>query len=206
MMPEMNEKEVDIEAIAEKALANSELLSEILVGLASKQETLRHNCHQVLMQISETNGELLYPQWDYLVQFLTSDNSYRKMSVVPIIANLTRVDTENRFEMILDKYFGLLDDKSMIVAIYVASSSAIIVRAKPQLAREITSRLLDIAKTHHPEGRKPLIKAGAIEAFDKYFPQATDQEKILAFVREQRHSDSPKTRKIAQDFLRKWEG
>jgi len=62
---------------------------------------------------------------------------------------------------------------------------------------------LDTDRTHHPEGRKPLIKAGAIEAFDMYFPEAADKESILAFVREKQNCDSPKTRKIAQDFLRK---
>ena len=205
MLPEMNNKEVDIETVAEKASANRELLSEILDGLTSKEETLRYNCHKVLMHISETNGRLLYPEWDFFLELLSSDNSYRKMSAVQLIANLTKVDTENRFEKIVDKYYGLLDDKSMIVAIYVASNSGGIVRSKPQLEREITNKLLDIDRTHHPEGRKPLIKAGAIEAFDKYFAKATDKERILAFVKEQQNCDSPKTRKIAQDFLRKWE-
>jgi hypothetical protein len=204
MLPEMNKKDVDIEAVTEKVLLDSELFSEILDGLISKEEALRYNCHKVLMCISEKNGEFLYPKWDYFVEFLSSDNSYRKMSAVQIIANLTKVDTENRFEKIVDKYYSLLDDKSMIVAIYVAASSGNIVKAKPQLEREITNRLLDIDKTRHPEGRKPLIKAGAIEAFDKYFPEAADKERITAFVKEQQNCDSPKTRKIAQDFLRKW--
>jgi len=205
MLPEMNNKEVDIETVAQKASANRELLSEILDGLTSKEETLRYNCHKVLMHISETNGRLLYPEWDFFLELLSSDNSYRKMSAVQLIANLTKVDTENRFEQIVDKYYGLLDDKSMIVAIYVASNSGGIVRSKPQLEREITNKLLDIDRTHHPEGRKPLIRAGAIEAFDKYFTEATDKERIIAFVKEQQDCDSPKTRKIAQDFLRKWD-
>ena len=205
MLPEMNNKEVDIETVAEKASANRELLSEILDGLTSKEETLRYNCHKVVMHISETNSRLLYREWDFFLELLSSDNSYRKMSAVQLIANLTKVDTENRFEQIVDKYYGLLDDKSMIVAIYVASNSGGIVRSKPQLEREITNKLLDIDRTHHPEGRKPLIKAGAIEAFDKYFTEATDKERIIAFVKEQQDCDSPKTRKIAQDFLRKWD-
>ncbi len=205
MLPEMSHKEVDIKSVAKEASANGELLSEILAGLTSRDETLRYNCHKVLMRLSETNGELLYPKWDYFVEFLGSNNSYRKMSAIQILAKLTGVDTESRFEQIMDKYYGLLDDKSMIVAIYVAANSGIIVRSKPQLEREITHRLLDIERTHHPEERKALIKAGAIEAFDKYFPEAADKEKIIAFVREQQHCDSPKTRKLSQDFLRKWD-
>jgi len=204
MLPEMNDKDADIETVVEKALAAPELLSEIWNGLTSKEETLRYNCHKVLISISEKNGKLLYPKWDYLVEFLSSINSYRKMSAIQLIASLTGIDDENRFEKIVDKYYGLLDDKSMIVAIYVAASSGRIVSAKPHLEREITNRLLDIDNTHHPEDRKPLIKAGAIEAFDEYFQEASEKEKIVSFVREQLNCDSPKTRKLAREFLGKW--
>jgi hypothetical protein len=205
MLPEMNNKDVDVKTVAEKATADGELLSEILGGLESKAETLRYNCHKVLMHISETNGEFLHPKWDFFAELLTGDNSYRKMSAVQILANLARVDTENRFEKIIDRFYGLLDDRSMIVAIYVASSSGKIVSAKPHLERDITNRLLNIDRTHHSEGRKPLIKAGAIEAFDQYFTEAAGKERILTFVRELQNCDSPKTRKAAQNFLRKWE-
>ena len=135
MLPEMNDKEADIEGIIQKALADGELLSEILEGLTSKQETLRYNCHKVLMEISGKNGEWLYPHWDYFVELLGSQNSYRKMSAIHLIASLTKVDTEDRFVQIFDKYYSLLDDKSVIVAIYAAACSGRIVKAKPRLER-----------------------------------------------------------------------
>ncbi len=204
MLPEMNDKEADIENIAREASKDNDLLSEILEGLISKNETLRYNCYKVLMQISKTSGQLLYPYWEYFVEFLDSINSYHKMSAVHLIANLTRVDSENKFEGILDKYYNMLDDKSIIVAIYVASASGRIVKAKPQLEKRITDKLLNIDKTHHNEERKPLIKGGAIESFDQYFTEASDKESIIRFVQEQQNSDSPKTRKIATDFLKKW--
>jgi hypothetical protein len=204
MLSEMNDKEPDIAPIAEKALADGALLTEILAGLKSKDETLRYNCHKVLMYISERNGDRLYPEWDYFVELLGDANSYRKMSAIHLISRLTKIDTENRFEKIVDTFYNLLDDKSVIVAIYAAATSGDIVRAKPGLEIEITGRLLDIDRTHHPEERKSLIKAGAIESFDRYFPEARDGERIIAFVREQLHCGSPRTRKLARDFLQKW--
>lgn len=204
MLPEINDKEADIENIAREVSKNNELLSEIMGGLKSKNETLRYNCYKVLMQISKTSGQLLYPYWEYFIEFLDSVNSYHRMSAIHLIANLTQVDSENKFEGILDKYYNMLDDKSIIVAIYVASASGRIVKAKPQLEKRITNKLLNIDKTHHNEERKPLIKGGAIESFDQYFTEASDKESIIKFVQEQQHSDSPKTRKIAADFLQKW--
>lgn len=204
MLPEMSDKEVDIEKVAERALADKDLLSELLAGLKSKNETFRYNCFKVLNLISEQHGEVLYPEWQYFVDFLSSQNTYWKLSASLIIANLTSVDADNRFEKIFDKYYQLLDDRSMIAAIYAARSSGKIVRAKPALETRITSRLLNIDETHHEAGRKDLIKAGIIEAFSEYYEIAEDKARIIEFVRGQLESSSPKTRKTAKEFLARY--
>ena len=204
MVSEMNDKNADIESIATKALRDNKLLSELLDGLKSKEETFRYNCYKSLMLISKTRGEVLYPAWDYFVELLNSDNSYHKMSVVHLLTNLVKVDVEDKFQKVFDSYYSLLDDKGVIVAIYVAGNAAQIVRAKPQLENRITNILLNIDKTHHPAGRKELIKAGAIEAFMDFFTDSENKAKIVEFVTKQQDSESPKTRKIAGIFLKKW--
>ena len=135
---------------------------------------------------------------------LSSDNSYHKMAAVQLIAGLAKADVQNRFESIFDQYFDLLDDQSMIVAIYVASNAGKIVVAKPDLEPRVTTRLLEIEATHHLPGRKALVFAGAIEAFGDYIAQASDRESILEFVGKQQQSESPKTKKLAKQFLKKW--
>lgn len=205
MLPEMSDKNINVGGVAEKALEDTELLSQLLDGLTSKKETFRYNCFKVLMLISQEHGELLYPKWDYFVELLSSDHTYWKLSALQIIANLTKVDTENKFESIFERYYGLLDDKSMIPAAYVAANSGKIVKAKPELEPSITNKLLNIDETHHEAERKDLIKAGAIEAFSEYFEEAKDKDKITEFVKEQLNSTSPKTRKTAKNFLRIWQ-
>ena len=204
-MRDLYEKDTNIEAIAEQALMDEGLRAGLLEGLYSKDETFRYNCHKVLMHISRENGQLLYPHWDYFCTLLQSTNSYHKMSAVELIVSLVPYDTENRFEGIFDTYCGLLDDRSMVVAVYVAAGSGAIVRAKPALEGAITARLLDIDSTHHPEGRKSLVAAGAIESFNMYFPHALEKEKITAFVKSWLDCSSPKTRKLAREFLGKWD-
>jgi hypothetical protein len=49
-----------------------------------------------------------------------------------------------------------------------------------------------------------LIKGHAIEAFDDYFEEAENQPEILEFVKKQLQSKSPKTRKLARKFLKRW--
>jgi hypothetical protein len=210
MLTELSDRNADIALLAERASSDSSLLSEIVGGLRLKvntkspEETVRYNCHKVLMHIARTRGEILYQQWDNLAQFLSSDNSYHKMAAVQLIAGLAKADGENRFEKIFDTYFGLLDDQSVIVAIYVASNAGKIVNAKPGLEPRVTERLLEIETTHHVPGRKALVAAGAIEAFGEYMPQASNRERILEFVNSQQQSGSPKAKKLAKEFLKKW--
>jgi len=201
MSPDLSERSVSIESMAKEALKDEKALSELLGALKSKNETIRYNSFKVLLLISEEHPEVLYPKWDLLVDMIDSDNAYWKLSAVRIIANLTRVDTENKFEKIFNKYYDLLND-SVIVAGHITANSGRIAKTKPKLQTEITNKLLNIDKTN--QEHKDLVKAGTIESFSEYFEESKDKKKIIEFVNKQLNCESPKTRKKAKEFLNKW--
>jgi hypothetical protein len=203
MPANLNNKNINIKAIAKKALKDDKLLAELLDNLWSKNETIRYNSHKVLCLISQEHPRILYPQWDYFAQFLKSDNTYHKLSAIHILANLIKADTRGKFEKMFDRFYGLLDDKSFITAAYLAGASGKIARAKPKLQAKITNRLLSIDKTHHEQERKDLVKASIIEAFEEYFDQTRNKKRILEFVEKQLNCESPKTRKIAKEFMKR---
>lgn len=203
MPVDLNKKNVDIEAVAKKAIKDDKLLAELLGNLREKNEKIRDNSHKVLFHITEQHPKRLYPHWNYLVEFLDSDNTYHKLSAVFLLANLTRIDGKNRFEKIFDKYYGLLDDKSFITASYVCSASGMIAKARPKLQAKITNRLLNIDKTHHQQERKDLVKAAIIETFQEYYEQSKSKKRIVDFVRNQLNCQSPRTRKAAKEFLKR---
>lgn len=202
MLPDLNDKNVSIESVAHQALKDEKVLSELLGNLKIKKETVRFNSFNALLLISERHSELLYPKWDFFVDMLDSDNAYWKFIAVHLIANLTRADSGNKFEKIFDKYYNLLND-SVIVAGHITANSGKIAKAKPNLQLKITNKLLNIDKTN--QKHKDLIKAGAIESFSEYFEEAENKSKIIEFVKAQLNCESPKTRKIAKEFLKKWE-
>jgi hypothetical protein len=204
MLPDLSDKNMNVESMAKKALKEEAILSELIDNLTTKNETVRYNCSKTLNLLSDEHPEVLYSKWDFFVELLNSGHTYWKLSVIPLLANLTRIDTENKFEEIFEMFFGLLNDKSMIPAAWVADNSGKIAKAKPKLQTRITDMLLSIDETHHHPERQDLIKAGAIESFDEYFEDAKDQKRILEFVKKQLNSKSPKTRKIAKEFLKKW--
>lgn len=204
MLTELKGKDADIEKMVKKAIGDSNVLSELLDGLEIKEETYRYNCHKTLMLISQRKPEMLYPAWDYLVGHLSSVNSYHKMSATLLLANIIAADEENRFDGIFDVFYGLLDDRSMVVAYYVASSSARIINTKPRLKEKIITRLLDIDNTHHPTGRKELVKTGIIETLDAIYEDYENKAKLMDFVKKQVDSESRKTAKTARAFISKW--
>ena len=203
MPANLNNKNINIKAVANKALKDDKLLAELLDNLWSKNETIRYNSHKVLCLISQEHPRILYPQWDYFAKFLESDNTYHKLSAIHILANLIKADTRGKFEKMFDQFCGLLDDKSFITAAYLAGASGKIAKAKPKLQAKITNMLLSIDKTHHQQERKDLVKASIIEAFEEYFDQTRNKKRILEFVKKQLNCESPKTRKIAKEFMKR---
>jgi hypothetical protein len=189
--------------LAEMALNDEKVLQGLLDGVLSKEEAVRYSSFKALNVLSEKYPEKLYGKWDFFTNLMRSDKTPRKYIAIYIIANLTRADPEKRFEDLFNAYYALLGDKSVIPAAHVAVNSGKIALAKPKLQAEITNRLLDIDNT--VQRHKDLVKASAIEAFDAYFEQSGDKARIIEFVKAQLDCGSPKTRKKAKAFLKKWE-
>ena len=198
----LENKNAKPEAVAEMALTDEVVLQKLLDGVLSKKDVVRQNSFQTLNLLSEQHPEKLYTKWDFFANFIHTGNSFHKYIAIYIIANLTKADAENKFEKTFDAYYGLLGDESVIPAAHAAVNSGKIALAKPNLQAEITNRLLNIDNTVRKH--KDLVKASAIEAFDAYFENSGDKVRIIEFVKAQLNCESPKTRKKAKAFLKKW--
>jgi hypothetical protein len=196
--------EVNAKALAKKAVKEKQQLDELLQGILSKEDKTRYTSFKALMFIAEEQPELLYPHWDHYATLIDKENTHSKYVGIYLLAALTVADKDGKFEEMFDRYYALLNDESIIPSAHVASNSGKIVKAKLELEPKITDKLLNIDKTHHSPGHRELIKSYAIEAFDEYFEQARDKNKILEFVNRQLESKSPKTRRKAKGFLKKW--
>jgi hypothetical protein len=179
----------------------SKELSESLDGILSKKDEVRSKSYKILMRISEEQPELLYAKWDYLASLLNSNNHYQRYVSINLLANLAKIDVQNRFEKIFEEYFSNVNGDRTMVAGQAALNSGKIAKAKPNLQTKITNRLLNVDRTH--QGKQiELIKAYVIEAFSEYFDESPDKKRITDFVKAQLESKSPKTKKIAKEFLK----
>jgi 2'-5' RNA ligase len=126
-----------------------------------------------------------------------------------IIANLAKVDKDQKFDAIFDKYYGFLNNEYMVTVANVVGNSGKIALAKPPLLHKITSELLKVENLsvtpHLTEECKRVIAEKAIETFDLFFDKIEEKEKkkVLSFVERQLDSSRITLRTKAADFLKK---
>lgn len=199
-MLNLNEKNMDVEGLARDAVNDNELFQELKEGVRSKDNTIRQNSFKAMQVIAEEYPDFLYGEWDYFQEMLHSPNNYHKYIAIYILASLTSVDKDNKFEVIFDEYYGILAGDKAMTASHVALNSSMIAHNKPNLRSRIVGILMSIDEIHQGK-QKELIKAYAIESLGKIYPEAEDKELIENYVKSQRDSKSPKTRNMARCFL-----
>jgi len=205
MLSDLSKKNVSVGSIAKKIVEDNKLLNEVLDNVDSDKAVVKYNSLNVLRFLSEKHPDVLYPEWNFFVKLLDNDNTFLRTIGLTIIANLSTIDTDQKFEETFNKYYGLLEDASMINAANVVASSGIIAKAKPQLQSKITKELLRIDKTHHSSECKNIIKGKAILTFEEYFDECREKKKIIQFVRNELKNTRSATSKKAEKFLKKWD-
>ena len=206
------------EALLDKSMTKKELLSKVrqdfslipflLKGVGSSKAAVRYGCAKVLMDLSEEHPEKLYPYFDSFINLLESKYRILTWNALAIIANLTPVDADKKFDVIFDKYYSFLDNDYMVTVANVVGNSGKIALAKPYLIPKITDELLkvqDISTSPHlTEECKRVIAQHTIKTLDLFFDRIDQKEQVISFVKV--HLDSPrkKLRTAAENFLKKW--
>ena len=208
LLQKLVNKSMTKEELLQKVKQNFNLLPKLLNGISSSKAAIRYGCAKVLMDLSEEYPEKLYPYMDSFVNLFNSKYRILTWNAMAIIANLTKVDTDKKFDTIFDKYYNFLNDEYMVTVANVVGHSGKIALAKPYLIHKITNELLkveNISTTPHlTEECKRVIVEKAIKSFNLFFDKIKQKEKVISFV--ERHLNSPRKtlRMEAENFLKKW--
>jgi hypothetical protein len=209
ILKELGKKETEAADIVYKVTENPDLLPELLDGISSATARIRFASAKVLKMISEKKPEILYPSMDFFVNLLDSENNILKWNAMDTIANLTTIDTENKFDRLFRRFYGYLCDGSLITAVHVVDNSGKIALAKPKFQDEITKELLKVEKIPLPtEECRNILIGKTIKAFDVYYGKVeakSHREKIVSFVKSQLSNPRNATKSKAERFLRKLE-
>ncbi len=204
ILQQISQKKSEKEKIAEQVMENPDLLSEIMDGLNADDANTKFGCDKVLRIVSEKAPQLLYPEFDFFASRIDCENTILKWGALKIIANLTEVDSENKFEKIFDAYFAPIPGPVHTTASNIIKDAAKIARSKPHFTGKITNELLKVENANYKTSECRNIAIGhAILSFDQYFDQIQDRETVIKFVERHCNNGRKATCKKAEKFLRK---
>jgi hypothetical protein len=209
LLQRLGERLLTKKDLLQKVKLDFNLLPTVLKGISSSKAAIRYGCAKVIMDLSEERPEKLYRHMDFFVDLL--DSKYRILiwNAMAIIANLTKVDKERKFDAIFDKYYRFITDEYMVTVANVVGHSGKIALAKPHLIEKITDELLKVKKIpttpHLTEECKRVIAEKAIKSFSMFFDKIQQKEKVTSFVKSYLNSPRKPLRRAAQNFLDKWD-
>lgn len=203
LLEQIGQKGSDKEAIAQRVIAEPELLDAVFEGLNTKPASTKYGCSKLLRIISREKPQLLYPHFDFFVRRLDIDNTFLRCDAILTLANLAAADPANKFEAIFDRYFAPINGPTLIIAANIIGSVATIVSARPELTERVVGQLLKVENARYQTDECRNIALGqAIEAFDKFYGQIGDKERVLTLARKQLANTRKSTAKKAAQFLK----
>jgi hypothetical protein len=197
-------KQPPLDELAAAMLHDPALLQAAVEGCASANEDYRYNSVRCLERVCDGgHADLLYPQWDFFFHLLDSRNAFQRSGGLWLIASLTAVDSEGRFEAMFERFFQLLNDEKVMVVRYTVQSTARVAKFKPHLQDRITALLLNIEQIYPDPDRIDLVKADVLETFASYAAASPQRAVMLKFAEGcKASSTSPKARQAAAKFLK----
>jgi hypothetical protein len=194
------------EQMARAVVKSPALLEEIINGLNAKTARVKYACAKALRVISEERPDSLYPKFDYFAKLLGHENNIFRWEAIFVLSHLARVDKQDKFNAIFDRYFAPIPGPVMITASNVIGASARIAQAQPHLANRIATEVLKVAQASYQTSECRNIAIGqAILAFGEFLGLIENRQPVLAFVRSQIKNTRPATRKKAEQFLKRAE-
>lgn len=186
---------------------NDPSIRDTIVNLMLKNEKIMvyYHSYYILSKASQLKPGLFYKYWDDFVSLLNHKNSYHRDFALVLLANLTKVDKDNKFAPIFDDYFIHINDAKFSTARHCVQSTAKILVNKEELTLDIVNILLDVDnRCDFPEKQKALLKSDIIHLFHEHYEKINNKEDINIFVENELDSISPKTRKKAIEFIRRY--
>lgn len=176
-----------------------------LIGPEKQKMPERELASQIVMKISQVEPQLLYPKWSIFIDFLKEKNVFTRLVAHIVISSLIAIDTQNFIDQDLDKFLRIIHDESIIASAHGVENFPNAIKHRPDLEQIITTELLETNTRNFTHKHKELLKGSVIKAFMEYYDKSNLQKEIKGFVKAQTKSSSGKTKKLAKEFIKKFE-
>ena len=207
LLLQISDKNIDVDKFAEIVINDEPIRQEIINQMLNNTHIMvYYHSYNILAKASELSPELFYKYWNDFTSLLNHKNSYHRDFGLTLTANLTKVDSENKFLSVFDDYFKCINDTKFMTARHCIQNTAKILANKNELKEDIVDILLNVdGLCTFSEKQKALLKSDVIDVFDKFYDEIDSKKMINKFVKVELDSISPKTKKRAKEFILKYE-
>ncbi|MBD3254947.1 MAG: hypothetical protein GF383_07625 [Candidatus Lokiarchaeota archaeon] len=206
MLNDISKKDFEKQKYVELAISNPQTRDFIVENMINNSHIMKYyHCFDILEEVGSLKPELLYKYWDEIYKLLFHSNSYHRNFGLILLAQLAKIDEENKFIDIIDDYLNLLNDDRIMTAEACIKNVIKIASIKPELSETVVDRLLDFENSiKYSEKQKAVIMSFLIEGFHLLYENFPKKDVLFKFVKKHIESISPKTRKVAKNFINKY--
>jgi len=199
-------KETQAEELAKEVIKKPELVPFLLNGFMMKPAKYKFKSAKILALISKDKPEILYHHFGFFAEQLDNENTILKWNAIIIVANLTSVDSEKKFDGLFAQFYNFMKQGNLVTAANVVANSSVIAKSKPYFEDSITQKILQIDSLELPTPEcYNVLKGHAITVFDQYFEQIINKSEVIAFVKKELENTRNAVKKKAEKFLKKWD-
>ena len=202
----ISKKDFDVAAFVQLAIEDEKVRDELISHMLHNADIMvYYHCYEVASRASQAKPELFYPYWPQIAALLDHPNSYHRDFALTILANLARVDQQDQFAALAEKYLEHINDAKFCTGQYCVRNCKKILAAKPDLTKLILDHLLDLdARCDYPPKQLDLLKFDVLEVLEQVYGQAVQIERMHAFILSAAQALSPKTRKKARALIKEY--
>jgi len=168
----------------------------------SKTAKIKYASTKKAIAISKEDPGELYPDFDFFVELLNSENQIIKWTAIQVIGNLSKVDEKKKVEKLLPKLISFLNCGKMITANNTILALSEIALNKPEYQEMIFKELIKVEHYNYdtPECRNVAL-GKIVSALSKFKEEIKDHKDILEFLERQTNNTRVPVKKRAIKLL-----
>lgn len=173
-----------IELLSDKVLSDGTLKQVVINQLISNSHILvYYHSFLILERAIRKEPSLFYSYWEKIESLLEHKNSYQRNYAMQLLARLTKVDDQKKFDKIIDKYYEQLTDEKFLTRRYCILNSLEIIRNRPELSEIIICKIVSSLKTSDcTEKQQNLLISDLIQMVSEIYSSLKDIKELSQFL------------------------
>jgi len=173
----------------------------------SDKAKVKFACAKEAMKLSEEKPSALYPEFDFFVSLLDSDNQILLWTAIRIIGNLSAVDGKQHIDKLIPRLIKFLNTGKMITAANTIQALTVIAQNRPEYRDKILKAILKVERYTYDTFECRNVAIGhVLKSLVLFKFEIKNKKTIVDFIQRQTQNPRPATRKKAEALLKALSG